>query len=40
MIPAIRLRGIHKHYGPVYHATGVRVRKLPIRLENLLGASV
>jgi len=24
----------------VYHATGVRVRKLPIRLENLLSASV
>ena len=24
----------------VYHATGVRVRKLPIRLENLLGATV
>ena len=24
----------------VYHATGVRVRKLPIRLEKLLAASV
>ena len=24
----------------VYHATGVRLRKLPIRLEQLLGASV
>jgi xanthine dehydrogenase YagR molybdenum-binding subunit len=24
----------------VYHATGVRVRKLPVRIEDLLAASV